>query len=481
MLKKLRKKETAKKVWIILGILIIPAFLLWGLGSAVRSPKESPYAGKIFGKSISSLEYQDALAAVRNQFIMQLGNEDFYQLEKYLNLPDRAWDRLVLLYEAKRRKISVTDREVIELIEGYSFFQRNGKFDARIYEQALRYFFHTSARLFEEQSRQNLALSKLYKQVTASLSLSEDEIKKEYQKFNEEISVYYIRGDPSDFVKDITPTEENLKDYFSKNSWQFKQPPSFNLEYVTFALENTDEEITKDKIKNFLSHLKKSQDFLKIAKEYKLQAKETGFFSQTDPIPGIGWSGELQNLLVKLKIDQIVGPVHMDKYYYILRLKEKKEPYIPDFESIKDKVKEAFIKDESVRTAKEKIENCLKRLKEKYQLDPKSVDFNQTAKDYGLKSDSTASFKYGSYIEGIGTSDNFWTIASGLKEDGFSEVISLASRFYIIKLKSKTSVDEKKYEAQKTEFAEKLLAKTKEEYFHKFLQDLKKSALALRY
>lgn len=183
MLKKLRNKKIAKKVWIILGLLIVPAFVLWGLGSAIRTPKESAYVGKIFGKRVSSLEYQDALAAVKNQFIMQLG-DDFYQLEKNLNLPAQAWDRLILLYEAKNRKINVSDQEIIELIESYPFFQRNGKFDNRLYEQTLIYFFHTQPRIFEEQTRQNLMLAKLYKQVTDSLNLSEEEIKNEYQKLN---------------------------------------------------------------------------------------------------------------------------------------------------------------------------------------------------------------------------------------------------------------------------------------------------------
>ena len=65
MLKKLRNKKTAKRIWIVLAILILPAFVLWGAGSFMRNKEkgESAYAGKVFGRTVSTLEYQDALCA----------------------------------------------------------------------------------------------------------------------------------------------------------------------------------------------------------------------------------------------------------------------------------------------------------------------------------------------------------------------------------------------------------------------------------
>jgi len=468
MLKALRNKKTRKNIFIFLAIIIIPAFAFWGFGSALRSRQESAYAGKIFGKNISLLEYKDALDAVKNAAIMQFG-DNFSEIQKHLNLQSQAWERLILLHEARRRKINVTDREVIELIESYSFFQRKGQFDNRIYSELLQYVFRTQPRIFEEQTRQNLILSKLYKQVTDNIKITEEEIKEEYRKANEEISIYYIASLANDFLKDIMPCEEDIKDYFTKNALQFKQPPSFNMDYIVLESE--------DKVKNVVLRINKKGDFYRIAKEMGVTVKETGLFSQTDPIPGIGWSPEILNLISKFKVGQFSPPIQADKYYYILRLKEKKEAYIPDFENIKDKVKEVFIKDKAKNLAKEKIEAALKILKESCVLNPKSIDFNKTAKVCGLKSDSTNLFKYGSYIEGIGASDNFWEASQKLKENEFSEVIDMGlAGFYIIKLKSKNPVDEKKFESEKAEFSQKLLLQKKEEYFNKFIEELKRKA-----
>ena len=478
MLKLLRNKKIAKKIWIALAILILPAFILWGSGSLIRSRRETDFSVRIFGRKISSSEYQDALEAVKNQLIIQYG-EDFSNIKKNLNLESQTWERIILLLEAKKRKIKTTDLEVMGLIQSYPFFQRKGRFDNAIYSQMLQYVFHTPPRIFEEQTRQNIILFKLYEESTRSVSLADEEIKEDYQKTNEQISIYYIASLYPDFIKDVVVSEEEIKDFFTGNSFQFKQPLSFNIEYVFLSLENkNDEAAIKEKIGKLTSRLNKKEDFIKVANDFNLTVKVTGLFAQTDPIPGIGWSPEILNLMSLTQPGQFLPTIYSDKNFYIIRLKERKEPYIPYFDTIKDKVKEALINDRTQKLAREKIEDCLKKLKELYQIDPKSVDFQKIAKEYGLKSDSTDLFKYGSYIEGVGASDNFWLVSGGLKDDEFSEIINAPSGFYIIKLKSRIPVDEKKFETEKNEFAQKLLLQRKQEYFIKFVGELKRRAQA---
>ena len=53
MLKILRNKKTAKKIWIGLAIIIIPAFAFWGFGGSMRSREDNVTAGRLFGKNVS--------------------------------------------------------------------------------------------------------------------------------------------------------------------------------------------------------------------------------------------------------------------------------------------------------------------------------------------------------------------------------------------------------------------------------------------
>ncbi|MFA5287577.1 MAG: SurA N-terminal domain-containing protein [Candidatus Omnitrophota bacterium] len=66
MLKLLRNKKTAKKIWIGLAIIIMPAFVFWGFGGAPHDKDESRYLGSISGKKITPLEFNSSLSAVRN-------------------------------------------------------------------------------------------------------------------------------------------------------------------------------------------------------------------------------------------------------------------------------------------------------------------------------------------------------------------------------------------------------------------------------
>ena len=468
MLRALRNKKTAKWIWITLAVIIVPAFVLWGSGSLMRSREEGTYAGIIFGKKVTFLEYRDALEAVKNTAIMQFGDK-FSEMRQFLNLEGQAWERLIMLYEAKRRKIKTSDREVISLIQSYPFFQRNKKFDNRSYNELLRYVFNTQPRAFEEETRQDIIISKLYSQVTRGLKLNDDEIRYEYAKINQEISVYYIAGLVADFSKDINPSDQQIQDYFNENLPEFKQPVSFDLDYITSESE--------EQIKDISAKLKKSEDLEKLAKEMGLEIKQTGYFGQTEPVTGIGWSPEIINMVSKLKAGQFMPYIHIDKNYYLFRLRDRKETYIPNFLDVKEKVKAALIKKEAQNFAKQKIESCLARLKDLYKQDHKSADFDTVAKENGLKSGSTDNFKYGSYIEGIGASDALWMKAKELTDGEFSDTLNMPSGFYIIKVKNIAALDEEKFESDKQQFIRELLSQKKQEYFIKFLEELKRKAL----
>jgi peptidyl-prolyl cis-trans isomerase D len=446
MLKQLRNKKTAKKIWIGLAIIVVPPFILWGLGGALRSDKTKP---------ASSPEYQEALQAVKNMALMRFG-DNLSEMQKFMNFEEEARGRILLLKEAAGQKITATDQEVINLIQSYPFFQRNGGFDNRVYSEVLRFVLRTKPRTFEEQARQNLIIQKLYNRATRKVRVSDEEIRDEYRKANEEFSVSYVASLYADSAKGIKPTEKQIKDYFDKNSLQFKQPPAFNLEYIRSESE--------EKIQEALKLTDKKEELKKTAESLNLEFKETGDFSHKDPIPGIGWSAEIFGLISKMKTGEYSPAVKMDKFFYILKLKDKKDSLVPELKTVKDAVKEALIKEESERLAKEKIEACQK----------KSADAKKCAKKFGLKADSTKPFKFASYVEGIGASDNFWAQAQTLKDGESSGIITMPSGLYIIKVKDKILVDEKKFAAEKEEFGKKMLDKKKEETFLKFLEELKK-------
>jgi len=477
MLKQLRDKKTSKKIWIGLALIVVPLFIFWGAGGIGKGSKKAGIAGKLYGKAVSLQDYENALIATRNQAIIQFG-EMFSQMQKYMNMESQTWDRLILLHEAAKRKIRVDDQDVIKLIRSYPFFQKKGGFDKTLYKQMLQYYFHTPARAFEEETRQNIMIAKLYELITQSVKLNDEEIRNAYIKANREISVYYISSVSQEFTKYIQPTQEELKDYYTKNKLEFKQPLSFSLEYISFPFTADNKKSVEEKIKEILPRIKTKEDLGKIAKDFKLEVKETGLFPQTGPIPGIGWPKELLDVITRLKTNDYTEVFNIESNYYIFRIKQRKEPYIPDFEEIKDKVKDGMVKERSQEMAQNKIKEALSQVNSEYKTNPKSLDLNKIARGLGLKYAETEPFKYGSYIEGIGSSDSFWDIANALEDNQPSEIIGMPSGFYIIKTKTRSKFDETKFEEEKTHFSEQLLNQKKQEAFLKFIGEAKKKAQA---
>jgi len=468
MLKVFRKKHISKTIWIILAVLVLPAFVFWGFGSYSRSKQEESYAGKIGKRTISLIDYRDAYLAAKNMAIIQLGipEDKLDEVANYIDLNAQAWERLVLLDEAKRERIRVSDNAVVEQIESYPFFQRKNTFDQTIYEQILQYVLRTKPRDFEEQTRQNLMIRKLYETATSGIKLTDQEIKNEYRKNNEELTLQYINASPQEFGKALNPTDVELKAFFDANQLKFKQPLSFSIEYIAFIPDGKTEFSFQETINDALMRLRRNLSLEQVAKDLKLQFKDSGLFPENGPIPGIGWAPELLALLPKAKAGTFLQPLRLDKNVYIVKLKERKEPYIPKLEECKDKVKDEFIKEKSRETAESKLRECLKN------ANPK--DLEGSAKSCGLNSGTTGSIKYDGYIEGIGTTDVLWNAGKDLKDDTLSDIVELPSGFYAVKVKARVPADEKKFAAEKNDFTAALLNRKKSVFFQQITEALKR-------
>jgi peptidyl-prolyl cis-trans isomerase D len=523
LLKMLRKKKVAKRIFWVLAILILPAFVLWGSGSIIRGRGGPTYAGKIFGRKISFDEFAKEYQACRHQAIMMYGDQ-FNRLAKYLNLEEVTWNRLILLEEVKRQKIKVMDREVVEEITHLAFFQRNGQFDQRFYVNLLEYAFRTNPREFEEEIRKSLMISKLYALVSGQIDLKDGQIKDEYRKENERIKVSYVFILPKDFEGGVNLEDKEVEEYFKAKTQEFKRPERVNVEYVGIdyasiesTLSITDEElkeyydlhqeefkladkenehrqfeetkeiiktrltfersreIVEEKIEEIDRRLKIEPDLEKISKEFSLKIDRTGLFSAEDSIPNIGWSYEFANAAFSLRLGKLSSPIKTEKGCYIIKVKEKKEPYLPSLEEVKQEVR-LVLRDQKARElAKEKAKEYLSKIKVFFETNPQE-DFAQIAKDLSLKFGQTDAFTRRGYISGIGINEDFSKTAFSLSKGEVSDVVETPQGFYILRLDEFLPIDEAKFSQEKEEFKKNLLLRKKEENFQRFFAKLKEKA-----
>ncbi len=471
-------KTIRKKARIFLYILII-AFVVWLAADVILTGQGAVYAGIILGKRISLSEYKKAWEAVRTKAIFTYGDE-FRKVASNLNLDDEAWDRLILLYEAKRQRFKTDDSEVVNFIKDIAIFKdKDGKFDRKTYEYILRYTFGLTPRDFEEQIREELTIKKMINSQNEKVQLTDEEVLSEYKIANEKAKATYILFKTEEHYPLASCTEDELRSYFEKNIQKFTIPEQVNVEYFGGDFSDETEE-TKNVIKNQMQaisdELSENKDFGGIAKKYSMQIKETGFFGREDKIADIGWSLDFANVALSLKPQEISKPIETKSGVgvYILRVKEKREARLAEFTEVKERVEKALKAEKAQEVAKAKSKEVLPTIKARIE---KKDKFEDIAKDLSLTVKETDAFTRNTYIQGLGLAREFIDAAFSLKEgEIFAEPIKVHNGYAILKLSAFIPIDENKYKEEKEKFKEQLLAQKRYTNFLFWFYDLRKRA-----
>lgn len=337
MLKLFRRKTVAKIVLWSLLILIMPAFVLWGVGNIGRSREKGPkYVGKIIGKKVTFDDFAASMTATRCQILLNyMGNRevlDMFFKNKAL-LGRTAWDRIILLREAHDKKIYATDKEVVDYIKNHPLFQRNGKFDDKIYGYALRYSIGIDPRGFEEIVRENLAIKKLNDLLTKDAALTDDEIRESYRRHSAKFKISYIMFPAVDFKDKVKLTDDEVKAYYENRKADFILPPlskdagqgprQASYEDVKdairsmlaeersmpLAIKHASEEANKISVLMKTGNLK----FKDAAAKMGLKTADSNFFSRAEYLDGIGEAAPLADEASKMRLEDVAGPIQTAK------------------------------------------------------------------------------------------------------------------------------------------------------------------------
>lgn len=464
MLEVLRKKGVNKTILWIIAIIIILSFGVFG--TAYRLDNSVNSAGTIYGHSVSIKDFQEAYLDARDQAIRIYGDE-FFKNGNRLDLEQETWDRLVLLKEAQKRDIHANDQEVVAYIATLPFFQRGGQFDQTLYEQIVQNpsIFDRPTHDFEEGVRKQLIIKKLIDAVAPEVVLSDADIKKEYQKRNEKITLQYVLFSASDYAKKAAASEDEIKNYYDQHKEQFRLPPSIVLNYVQ----------TKDKaLADTLSkELTNGTDFAAVAKALKLEVKTSAPFTQEQPILTFASNPDNVVNLFKMKPGEFSPPLEAPDGWQIVQLKEKIDAGVPGLQDIQDKVKNALLLEKGFALAKPEADKSLPALAEAI----KSSDFKTAATKLGLKVEETPAFGRKEYIANVGLIAEFQQEADQLNADKkLSGVISTSQGPAIIYLEKMEKPQDAQFESDKENFKQMLGAEGRNQILISFMSQLRAKA-----
>jgi len=387
-------------LWVVIASFIGTIFLVWGVGSKGGS---RTYALKIDDHVISFNEYKTTYENISNTY-KQIFGKDIDQKILAKQVMDEIISKYLLLDEANRLKIPVTDDEVLAEIQKVPAFQNNGKFDKNRYLEVLR-LNNITPEAFENDIRVNILLNKMKGVIASSVYVNDTEILKEYRMRNKIADVSYIKLSPDLFIKDVKVDDKSLEKFYNERKNDFLEPAKVKLRYVEFSPDSvkindniTEQEIqsyylkNKDKFKqeeqakarhilikidNFQDNstvakaLKKAEEVYKkaksgakfedLAKEYsddisKNNGGDLGYVKRGMMIK------EFEDALFALKEGEISSPVKTSFGYHIIKNEKYLQKKEYTFEEVKSQIKDYLIKEKQNSDFRQQVQTKYKEI-----------------------------------------------------------------------------------------------------------------------
>lgn len=300
----------------------------------------------------------------------QLNND---AIKKSVN--DSLISRALLLQQAKKAGFELSDQQVAQLIRQEPSFLEDGKYSEELFQGYLRSSGTSLAQLLNEV-REQVALRQLAGGINDTGLATKADVDR-LAVIQTEKRVVHIASLPlASFAKDITISEKQISDYYSKNKKQYLVPENVDVDYVILnsdALANqvvvTDADIqaqykalqsksvsaeerniqhilievndktndakAKQQIEQIAARLKAGEDFGKLAGELSQDPGsapnngELGFLSKGS------FPGAFDDAAFGLAVNQVSKPVRSDAGYHLIKIAEIRKTDIASLESMR--------------------------------------------------------------------------------------------------------------------------------------------------
>ena len=223
---------------IILGAIVV-VFIFWGIGT-FRSQRLSVIA-KVNGEEILQGQFQHAYAQAIERYSKMFGGSIPENLLKQLNVKQQVLntliDEAIIRQSAEKMGIRVSEDEIKDIILTFPNFKRNGVFDKRLYDMALRQSGLTPIQ-FEGLIRQQLMTDKVRELLFSGIMVTRGEVEEYYKFQNQEINLIFVKI-PSDACRgEVNSTESALMEWYEAHKANYETLPEIKIRYIEFSKDN---------------------------------------------------------------------------------------------------------------------------------------------------------------------------------------------------------------------------------------------------
>ncbi|MCH9638753.1 MAG: peptidylprolyl isomerase, partial [Betaproteobacteria bacterium] len=229
-----RKKRI---VQVIMVVAVLP-FLFWGVES-YRSDGDG-YVAIVDGEEIPRREFEQALRDHHERMRGMMGdNFDSAMLDSFEvrnSVLESLIQQRLLRLEAVNNGFTVLDSQLVNTIQDIPAFQKDNGFSNEQY-QSLLSAQGINPLIFESRVRQELLLQQLLDGYSENGFVPSAVAKRVMYLSEVQREVSQVQIDPDDFLSQVTPSEEEINEYYERHRNDFFLPERARVEYVVLSLE----------------------------------------------------------------------------------------------------------------------------------------------------------------------------------------------------------------------------------------------------
>jgi len=240
-------RENTKWIMLVTAIAFVGLMVFqWGMDITGRSGLSIGEIGSVNGAPVSYEAFNQEYRSLYDQ--VQASQEDPVTTQQVSDIEDAAWDEVVnqvlIRQELNRRGIVVTDDELLTAaqfspppeFQTSPAFQTDGLFDIQKYQAFLASPTVDDLMLLQLEMyyRDVIPRSKLMRQVSSDLYVTDAALWEEYRDRNERISVRYVALNPAQRIADslVTVTPAEVSQYYDDHEEEFALPAQATVRAV---------------------------------------------------------------------------------------------------------------------------------------------------------------------------------------------------------------------------------------------------------
>jgi parvulin-like peptidyl-prolyl isomerase len=217
-------------------------------------------------------------------------------------------------------------------------------------------------------------------------------------------------------------------------------------------------------------YLAKEEGFEKAAENSKYEVRETPEFNKMGSIPGLGNNDIIVNFAFNNKVGTLSEPLSVHGGVAVFKVSSIREEGVRSLDEVKNLVKMIALKEKKMDKVREQVDAFYKSLL------PSSDLLDAAKANPEIIAMRTGPFKALDYPTGVGRDLKFIGTALALNAGQLSKPIEGERGFYIVKLISKTAIDQTLYNAERESLRQQLLQEKRNRVLNEWQTELRDKA-----